>query len=176
MADFLTHIFLPLSAAYVIKPEIFDSPLYIGLGLFGLLSDFDKFLGYPGLLHSLITLIPVCLGILWIEHWRKGEILHSPILVFLILSHLVLDLLEGGPVTLFYPIIDAGIGLEYPIRTVFGEGPLGVSFHGPPIKIRIESPKPGHNVYGFMKGVGLANMLLFAIIYTSRNKYYNPQS
>lgn len=165
--DFLAHIFLPLTAAYVLWPERFPSPWHLLLAMFGLLSDFDKFLGIPGLLHSLIFVGPICLLILAIERIIRDEYKSSPVIVFFILSHLVLDLIDGGPVPLLYPLIKTGIGFQYPIQTVFGTGPFGIMFQGSPLTLHSAQPRPGHNTYGFITGAGVANAIVFIIIYIS---------
>jgi len=56
--DVLTHHFLSLTVAYVLRPVLFDHLATLGLAGFGVSSEFEKFLGQPGLLHSLVT---VCL-------------------------------------------------------------------------------------------------------------------
>lgn len=163
--DFLTHIFLPLTVAYVLRPDLFKSPAYLLLAGFGLLPDFDKFLGYPGLLHSLVTLVPISLGIVLGEKWLRGKLVYSPLIVTFILSHLLLDFIDGGPVPLLYPFIKAGVGLQYPIQVVFGEGLLGVTFRGQPVSVGTAAPDPGFNTYGFINGFGVASALTFATIY-----------
>jgi len=163
--DFLTHLFLPLTVAYVLKRELFESPGYLLLAGFGLLSDFDKFLGYPGLLHSLITLIPMSLSLVLGEKWLRGELVLSPLIVAFIFSHLLLDFIGGGPVPLLYPVIDAGVGLQYPIQTAFGEGPFGLAFRGRLVSVRTTTPRTGFNTYGFIKGFGVASAITFVAIY-----------
>lgn len=165
MADFLTHLFLPLTAAFVLSRETFDSPVYLLLGGFGLLADFDKFLGVPGLLHSLITLgIIVGLGVAIERLWR-GEYVLAPLAGGLVLSHLVLDLVDGGPVPLLYPLTDVGVGLRYPARVAFGVDPLGIELRGALVEVITSAPRGGFNEYGFIDGVGVANMLLFLVVY-----------
>lgn len=165
--DFLSHLFLPLTAVYVIRRELFESPWMLGLAGFGLLSDFDKFLGMPGLLHSLVTLGPLCIVLLGVEYRVRDEFHISPVIVAFICSHLVLDFLDGGPVPLLFPLIDTGIGLQYPVQTVFGYGPLGITFEGPVVALRTVAPRPGNNTYGFLSGGGVASMLLFGLVYVS---------
>lgn len=163
--DFLSHLFLPLTAVYVVRRELFESPWVLGLAGFGLLSDFDKFLGIPGLLHSLVPIVPLCLGVLGVEYWLRGELAVSPVIVALVGSHLVLDFLDGGPVPLLFPLVETGIGLEYPVRTVFGHGLLGVHFEGPLVSLRTVAPRPENATYGFIQGSGVASAVLFGIIY-----------
>ena len=164
MADFLTHLFLPLTLAYVLFPDVFRSREYLLLGGFGLLSDFDKFLGYPGLLHSLLTLVPLVVALLAIERWWRGRFALSPIVGGLILSHLVLDIVDGGPVPLLYPLTDSGIGLRYPATVAFGVDPVGIAINGPLVTLVTSTPRSGFNEYGFIDGVGVANALLFACV------------
>lgn len=164
MADFLTHVFVPLTAAYVLRRELFASVTHFALGGFGLFADFDKFLGQPGLFHSLLTLGPICLGMLAVERWWRGEFRYAPLVVAFVLSHLLLDFVGGGPVPLLYPLVDAGVGLQYPVRTVFGVDPVGVAFQGPLVQIRSTVPRPGYNTYGFINGFGVTSVLLFVVI------------
>jgi hypothetical protein len=163
--DFLTHLFLPITVAAVWWPEVFESPAAVALGGFGLLGDFDKFLGMPGLTHSLVTIVPISLAVLGAEYWYRGRLAISPVVVALIASHLVLDFVDGGPVTLLFPFVETGIGLQYPVRTVFGAGPLGVWWEGPLVTLRTTAPRPGHNTYGFIKGAGVASLLAFVTVF-----------
>jgi hypothetical protein len=164
--DFLTHIFLPLTVAYVLKRELFETPAHLSLAGFGLLSDFDKLIGYPGLLHSFVTLTPICLALLAGERWLRGRVVLSPLIVAFILSHLLLDFIDGGPIWPLLPLIDTGIGLQYPVQTVFGSGPVGLTFQGPIVAIKIGMARPsGFNSYGFINGFGVASLLSFLVIY-----------
>lgn len=163
--DVLTHLTLPLLVAYVLRRDLFPSPPYLLLGGFGLLSDFDKFLGVPGLLHSALPLVGISLVVVGIERQLRGRLVYAPVVVGLIWSHLLLDLVDGGPVPLLYPLVERGIGLQYPVQTVFGEGVLGVRLEGPLVTLRTTTPRPGHNTYGFVQGAGVANALAFCAVY-----------
>lgn len=176
MADFLTHLFLPLTAAYIIWPERFPSHTHLILGGFGLLSDFDKFLGTPGLLHSLVTLVPIALVIVLFDRWWYGELTIAPVILFMTFSHLVLDLLDGGPVPLLFPFVAGGIGLYYPAQIVFDAGIIGLTVDGPLIAFRTATPRTGFNAYGFINGFGITSLLLFLIVYWRNNWPSYPRS
>lgn len=163
--DFLTHLTLPLTVAYVLEREVFESPRYLLLGVFGLLPDFDKFLGVPGLLHSAVGLAAVTLVLVGAERWWRGRLVVTPVVVALIWSHLVLDIVDGGPVPLLFPLIETGIGFRYPVQVAFGEGLLGVRLDGPLVALRSTAPAPGHNTYGFVQGAGVASALAFLTVY-----------
>ncbi|WP_436926773.1 metal-dependent hydrolase [Halosimplex amylolyticum] len=163
--DLLTHLFLPLTVAFVLRPELFNHPATFGIAGFGVLSDFDKFLGQPGLLHSLVTIVPICVVILAIERWYREEWRYAPVLSAIIGSHLVLDLIDGGPVPLLYPFVERGLGLQYPAQTVFGRGPIGLSIEGQIMTTRMAAPRPGYNAYGFLTGEGIAWALVFVIVF-----------
>lgn len=163
--DFLTHLFLPLTVAYVLRRELFNPPYHLGLAVFGILPDFDKFLGHPGLLHSLVTLVPIAVVLLVVEYEIWDSIQYSSLAAAFMGSHLVLDLLDGGPVPLLFPFFETGIGLQYPVQIAFGEGLLGVSLQHVPVAVRVTEPRPGFNTYGFLRGYGIAWALVFAIIY-----------
>lgn len=171
--DALTHIFLPLTIIYVLRSELFESSRYLAFGLLGLLPDFDKFLGLPGLLHSVITLVSLCLVLFALESYSREQLIYSNFVVFFLVSHLLLDLLDGSGVYLLYPVIQTGIGLEYPMQITFGEGPLGISFQGYPVSAFLTQPRSGFaadatidaNTYGFINAFGVTSTILFVIIY-----------
>ena len=79
----------------------------------------------------------------------------------------MLDFVGGGLVPLLFPVVKTGIGLEYPVRTVFGQGLIGLRLEGPLVALRTTAPRPGYNTYGFVKGAGVASMLLFGLIYVT---------
>lgn len=165
MADLLTHLSLPLTAVLVWRRDLFGSPAYLLVGGVGAFSDVDKFLGTPGLLHSLVTLVPIAGVVVAVEHYWRADLDYAPVIVALLFSHLLLDFLEGGPVPLLYPFVEAGIGLLYPARLAFGRGPLGVAVEGPLVAMRVTPPRPGFNTYGFLDGAGVLNVLLLATVY-----------
>lgn len=163
--DALTHVFLPLTAAYVLKPEAFASPARLTVAGFGLFPDADKFLGQPGLLHSLVTLGPLVAGLFVVERWLTGGSTVSLLAAAFLGSHLALDVLDGGPVPLLFPFIERGVGLGFPDSAAFGEGPLGVTIHGPLVTGQIPTPQPGFYSYGFLTGFGIAGALRFTTVF-----------
>jgi len=165
--DVLTHVFLPLTVAYVLYPALFDYPATLGLAGFGLFSDFDKFLGQPGLLHSLVTVAPVCLLVLGVERWYRGEWQYAHLVAGFVASHLLLDVVDGGPVPLLYPFVERGLGFQYPARTVFGAEPVGISIDGALVTTRVMAPRPGYNTYGFVTSGGVAWLLAFLVIFVA---------
>lgn len=165
MTDFLTHLFLPLTAAYVLRRDLFESPLALGLAGFAVLPDADKFLLRSGLLHSLVPLVPVCVALLAVEHYWRETLEYAPVAAALLLSHLVLDFVAGGPVPFLYPLVETGVGLRYPVQIVFGQGVAGVALEGPITALRVKPPDQSNHTYGFVRGYGVANLLLFVTIY-----------
>ena len=163
--DLLTHLFLPLTVAYVLRRELFDHPATLGLAGFSVLSDFDKFLGHQGLLHSLVTIVPVCLVVLAVERWYRGEWRYAPVVAAFVSSHLLLDLIDGGPVPFLYPFVEQGVGFRYPAQTVFGSGPVGMTVRGPLVDTKMAAPRPGYNTFGFLTGDGVAWLLVFVVLY-----------
>jgi membrane-bound metal-dependent hydrolase YbcI (DUF457 family) len=163
--DLLTHLFLPLTLAVVFRRELFDHPATLALAGFGLFSDFDKFLGEPGLLHSLVTVVPVCLCILAAERLYRGRWQYAPVVAAFVASHLLLDIIDGGPVPLLYPFVERGLGFQYPAQTVFGAEPVGLSVQGSLVSTRVAAPRPGYNTYGFLTGDGIAWLLVFVVVY-----------
>lgn len=176
--DALTHVFLPLLVAYILRPVLFSQPYNLAFGLFGLFADFDKLIGIPGLLHSLLTLVPICVGILLLERIFRGEYHYSIIASAFILSHLPLDIIEGGTVPIFFPIITAGVGLAYPMALIVGPeaGPLWFAFDGLPVTLEFGELRTGHaasdvvnsNEFGFINGYGVATLLTFLFVFVSQ--------
>lgn len=176
--DALTHVFLPLLVIYVLRPELFSVPHSFAIGLFGLLADFDKLIGIPGLLHSLVTLVPICIGMLLLEQAFRGRYHYSTLASVFTLSHLPLDIIEGVTVPLFYPLISTGVGLAYPMALLVGPeaGPLWFAFDGLPISLQFGELRTGHavsdavdsNEFGFVNGYGVATMLTFIVVFVSR--------
>jgi len=165
VANVLTHIFLPLLVVYVLYPERFQSPLYLMLGGLGIFPDFDKFLGFPGLLHSLLTILPICIGIVLAEYLFRRRVSLSPFMAVFIGSHLVLDFISGGLVPILFPFIETGFGLQYPARIAFGDGFIGIVLRGSLIELRTTAPQAGFNTYGFIDGSGVAVAVAFLIVY-----------
>lgn len=175
--DALTHVFLPLLMVYVLRPGLFSGPHYLAMGLFGLLADLDKLIGIPGLLHSLVTLVPICIGMLLLERAFRGEYHYSAIASVFTLFHLPLDVIEGVTVPLFYPVISTGVGLAYPMVLLVGPeaGPLWFTFDGLPISLEFGELRTGHavsddvdsNQFGFLNGYGVVTMLTFIVVFVS---------
>ncbi|TYL36428.1 hypothetical protein CV102_22660 [Natronococcus pandeyae] len=173
--DALTHVFLPLTIAYVLRRDLFQQPQYLLLGLFGLVSDLDKPLGVPGLLHSLVTLVPICLILIVIDYWYRDDTTYGLLTSAFVLSHPVLDILEGVTVPLLYPLVATGVGFTYPMTVVFGPdaGALWFALEGPPVALEFGEPRLGHatdpdvteNTYGVIDGYGVASTLTFLFVY-----------
>src|SRR6056297_2774788 len=145
--DVLTHLFLPLAVASAVLPERFDSPPWLALAGFGLLPDFDKFLGVPGLLHSLVTTVPLSLALLGVDRYVNGRLTASHVAVAFVASHLLLDVVDGGPVPLLFPLVESGLGLRYPAQVAFGVEPFGLAVRGPVVALRTTAPRSGFNAY-----------------------------
>lgn len=166
----LTHIFLPLTVAYAVRPDLFTDPRHLAIGAFGLLPDADKLVGMQGMLHGLLTLVPIAAVLLALE-WRVyGRRTYATLAVLFIGSHLLLDFLGGGPVPFLFPVIESGIALTYPITVSFGEGPLRVAFDGPLVALTTGTPQPGYGTFGFVDGFGVASTLAFLVVYVGRER------
>lgn len=171
--DALTHVFLPLAVGYAVRPAWFESPARFGVAAFGLLPDLDKFVGAAGLFHSLVAVVPLSAAMLAVDRrvadratvGGVGRANVGGVAVALVWSHLLLDVFDGGPVPLLFPVVEQGVGLRYPARVAFGVDPLGVAVRGPLVALRTTAPAPGFNAYGFVTGFGVASLLAFVAIY-----------
>lgn len=162
--DVLTHLFLPLTVAFVLWRDEFDSPLYFTLPVFAIFPDFDKFLDMPGLLHSLLTTVPIAIVIYLLARHQNSRT-YGILALFLLFSHLVLDLLDGGPVTFLYPVLEQGIGFTYPARLVLNQGPLGATVEHPLPNLRVAPTHPSREQYTPINGYGVLSALMFAVVY-----------
>ncbi len=165
--DLLSHVFLPLILIYAVRRKL--KPYHIALIPFTVLPDLDKFLGMVGLLHSLVTTIPLCLLLVLLE-WTAGKLTnkntsyeYSLIASFYILSHFFLDILDGGPVTLLYPFVKAGIGLSFPATLELGSNPFEFSINNIFPQLVYMVPKPSKS-YEILSGFGVASVILFLLI------------
>ena len=168
--DLLSHVFLPLILIYAVRRKL--KPYHIVLIPFTLLPDLDKFLGAVGLLHSLVTIIPLCLLLMLLE-WTVGKLMnknstsfsceYSLIASFYVFSHLFLDILDGGPVTLLYPFVKAGIGLSFPATLELGNNPFEFSVNNIFPELIWKAPEPSKN-YGILSGFGVASAILFLLM------------
>ncbi|MEF8813593.1 MAG: metal-dependent hydrolase [Halovenus sp.] len=184
--DPLTHIFLPLTVAYVLRRDLFSRPRYLAVGLFGLVPDLDKLVGIPGLFHSLVTLVPLCLALVAFDRWYRRGTGYGLLASGFVLSHLVLDIIEGVTVPLLFPLVTTGIGLAYPGTVIFGPeaSPLWVAFDGLPITVEFGELRTGHaadaavgqNTFGFLDGFGVASTLTFLLISVGRRYQEQDES
>lgn len=171
--DPLTHVFLPLTVAYALFRDTFSAPRYLLLGGFGLVPDLDKLLGAPGLFHSLLTLLPLCAGLLLVDRWWNGDVTYGALAASFVLLHVFLDFLDGSGAYLLYPVVETGIGLTYPMSVTFGEGLLGFRFEGLPVELVSQSAATGFsesttvesNSFGFLEPYGFASVLAFLAVY-----------
>ncbi len=88
--------------------------------------------------------------------------------IFFLFSHLLLDFLAGG-VPFFYPVIDTGVGIEFPFVISFGSSITITEFLPKLIYI---TPELVHGKsFNAFSGFGIAAMVLFAFMY-----YWNWKS
>jgi membrane-bound metal-dependent hydrolase YbcI (DUF457 family) len=163
--DVLTHLFLPIAVAYAIRPDLFPAPRYLALAVFAVLPDLDKALGTPGMLHSLLGVCIVGVGAVLVERGVRNSTLYATLAVGLFASHLLLDFLDGGPVTLLYPVIKTGVGLDYPTNIVFGSSVTDVAVQDPLPRVQAGAANPEREVYPLLNGYGFLSALVFVIVY-----------
>lgn len=158
--DALTHIFIPLTALYVLKKDLLNPSYHFLLVFFAWFPDLDKLLRIPGLFHSLLIIIPLIFVILLIEKQlgRNGKI--SGIAGIFIISHIILDVLEGGAVPLLYPIFSTGVGIIFPLKISIHD----FSISGAPVEVVYEEPKLSYT-YEILSGYGLISFFIFAMVY-----------
>ena len=169
--DILTHIFIPLIFLYSIRKLERE---YILLIPFTLFPDLDKFIGTP-LLHSLVVEFGIFLIFCGIECFIRKDVKcrYSMIAIAYILSHLIFDIFDGGPVYLLYPFVDVGVGLEFPMKLVIGNG---IEFKDVVPKVVYTTPHNVGEYGGVVSGFGFIAMFTFLlmILYEYRFKVKRP--
>ena len=163
--DVLTHLFLPITIAYAIRPDLFPSPWYFALAGFAVLPDFDKVLGISGLLHSIFVVGGIGIALTISERRLSDTETYATIATLLLASHLLLDFLDGGPVTLFYPFIKTGVGLEYPTKIVFGDAVHDVTIRNPIPQIQAGTTDVSREAYPLVNGYGVLSVFAFLTVY-----------
>lgn len=161
--DPLTHLAIPLTVAYVLRPDLFPDARYLAITVFGILPDFDKFLGVPGLFHSLLLTIPFS-TVFYVVGRRLDATEYALLAVALLHAHLLLDVLDGGSVTLLFPLVERGVGLTYPTHLVL-DGPVGATVERPLPELRVTTTRPGRTRYPLVNGFGVLSVLTFATVY-----------
>lgn len=162
--DPLTHLFAPLTAACARSSAFCRRPATAALAGFAAVPDADKLLGRPGLLHSLLTLAPLVAVVYAVERSLRGTWTLAATVAAFLASHLVLDFVDGGPVPLLYPLVEAGPGLQYPSRIAFDAG-FGVAVEGPLLSLRVIAPRAGFHTYPtLITGTGVLSVLVFVAV------------
>lgn len=163
--DVLTHLFLPITVAYAVRPDLFPSPWYFALAVFAVLPDFDKVFGTPGLLHSIFAVGAIGFGVVLLERRFSGSKMYATVATLLLISHLLLDFLDGGPVTFLYPLIETGVGLKYPTEIVFGDTVQDVAVHDPLPRVYANPTNSSREAYSLVNGYGVLSILVFVTVY-----------
>lgn len=162
--DLLTHLCLPLAVAYAVRPDLFPTRWHLAIGAAGIVPDLDKLINAPGLFHSLLVTAPLSLAILAVGAARDARE-YALLGVGLLHSHLLLDIVDGGPVPLFSPLVREGIGFRYPAQLLVGRGPLGVTVVDPLPVVRVTTTNPQRVAYSPLNGVGVLSVLVFLAIH-----------
>jgi membrane-bound metal-dependent hydrolase YbcI (DUF457 family) len=173
--DLLTHLFLPVTIAYVLRPDWFASPWPFLLAGFAVLPDGDKLVAMQGSLHSLVAIVAVA-AVLFVAV-RLGRRVdgidvrtarrYALLATCLFASHVLLDFLEGGPVLLFWPVSEAGVGLRYPAQLLVGGtggSPTDVGVANPLPEVRTTVPNRDRRSYTLVQGYGVLSTLVFLVL------------
>jgi hypothetical protein len=166
--DFLTHLFLPITVAYVLRPELFPSPWYFLLAGFAVFPDVDKLFQLQGVLHSGIILGVIGMGVWSIERLQRNDSTYATLVTALLYSDLFLDVLDGGPVTFLYPFVDAGIGMTYPAELVVRNTFVVPEVHNPLPEVTVRTPNRERETYPLVDGYGMLSAVTFFTVYVGQ--------
>ncbi|MBO3810227.1 MAG: hypothetical protein FGF50_11640, partial [Candidatus Brockarchaeota archaeon] len=100
------------------------------------------------------------------EYTLKGGLKHSLIAVAFLSSHILLDFIAGG-VPFLYPLVNVGVGLEFPLILRFGES---VSLVDVSPKIVYNTPQQVYGEVNAFSEYGVASTILFITIYWRSRK------
>lgn len=159
--DLLTHLFLPLTVIYGARMNNIKDRHLLLLSFFALLPDFDVFLGvHRGLFHSLFFVLPIGLLSFFVAES------YSRYIALFLFSHLTLDFITGG-VPFLYPLIESGIGVEFPLVLKFGSVPVPVEYLP---KLVPYTPIPVHGEsFEAFSSFGIASTVAFLSVFMRKN-------
>jgi hypothetical protein len=105
------------------------------------------------------------LPLLFIAHILARE--YSKYIALFLSSHLALDFITGD-VPFLYPLVNLGIGVEFPLVIKFDSAPTVVEWL---LKLVFSTPMQVHGqVFDVFSSFGIATLLLVLIIYLRRVK------
>lgn len=114
MSYIFSHIFFPLAILLILSDKLKLNKKYIVLFSFvGILPDLDVILFHRLSFHNIFVIIPILFILL---ATKKDNIAY--IVGFYLISHLVLDLFNGGIAT-FYPFYDGIFYINTEIRSSY---------------------------------------------------------
>jgi len=158
--DLLTHLFLPLALIYGAGMNGIRNRSLLLLSFFAVLPDGDVFLGvHRGLFHSLFFVLPlISLSYFLAKKYFKY-------IALFLSSHLALDFISGG-VPFLYPLVNLGIGVEFPLVLTFGSAPAVVEWLP---RLVYYTPMDVHGLaLKAFSSFGVASFALFLIVYYNR--------
>jgi hypothetical protein len=115
-------------------------------------------------LRSAITLGVVAGVVFALKRRYRGRATYALLMIAFLYSRLLLDFLDGGPLSLLYPLVNVGIGLYHPTELIVREtaGTTGVS--EPPPTVGVSSPSRDQITYLLVTGCGVFAGLLFFVL------------
>ena len=155
----LTRLSVPLTAVSALRPDLFPGPRFFVIAVFAIVPGFDTFFSVPGLFHSPLVTLPISVGMVLVGRRYRTLYGYAVRAVRLLHSLLLQDVRNGRPVTFLYPFVRGGIGLTYPTRLGFGEGPGGVVVRHPLASLRFDPTSPGRTTYPLINGYGMLSAL-----------------
>ncbi len=104
MSSLFNHVFIPLVILLIFSKELrLDTRMVLALSFFALLPDVDAvFIPHRAVLHNVFVLIIPSLLFILVKSKRKI----AGIIGFYLVSHLILDMFDGG-IFLLYPFYNS---------------------------------------------------------------------
>lgn len=109
---------------------------------------------HPSTFHSILLISIVGALLIGAERYIDTDHNYAPLIAALLASHLLLDLLEGGPIFLFTPGFSSEFGLTYPTTISPGASPTSVGVAQPLPEIQNTGPvNQGAATYRLITGM-----------------------
>lgn len=161
MSYIFSHAFIPLAILFIFSNKLNINPKNIIIfSIFGIFPDFDTIFIHRMTFHNIfILIIPLSIFIFT----KKKEIVF--IVSFYLLSHLILDLFNGG-IYVLYPIFDGKFFINAEIMSNYNiDGIMYTLNYGIKGNFINNVAKSGHG-YGIVssENVGIAILLLIMIL------------
>ena len=117
MSYIFSHIFIPLAILLIFSDKLkLDKKKIVLLSFFGILPDLDVIFFHRMSFHNVFIILPIL--IIFLVRIIQKENSIAGIVCFYLLSHLILDIFNGG-ISALYPLYDGIFFINAEIRSSY---------------------------------------------------------